>query len=137
VSRDTERREPLFGVKLGALRDVPLRDMGVRFAFGAGISATAGVVALLYGPRVGGVFLAFPAILPATLTLIEKEESKAAAEDDDVGSILGAVALVLFAGLAWFFFPRLGAPEALAVAGAAWLACALLLYLLLRLPFRS
>ncbi len=29
-----------------------------------------------FGPRVGGLFLAFPAILPATLTLLEKKEGK-------------------------------------------------------------
>jgi Protein of unknown function (DUF3147) len=38
----------------------------VRFAFGGAVTALAGVIAKRYGPGVGGLFLAFPAIFPAT-----------------------------------------------------------------------
>ena len=58
-------------------------------------AAIAAIVSLVFEVRIGGVFLAFPAILPATLTLIEKEESRRKAEDDDVGAVLGAAALIL------------------------------------------
>jgi hypothetical protein len=34
------------------------------------ITAAAGLIAGLYGPTIGGLFLAFPSILPASLTLV-------------------------------------------------------------------
>jgi Protein of unknown function (DUF3147) len=42
----------------------------VRFFFGGLVTALAGLVAKVWGPVVGGLFLAFPAILPASLTLV-------------------------------------------------------------------
>jgi hypothetical protein len=44
--------------------------------FGGLITAIAGVIAKQFGPAVGGLFLAFPAIFPASATLIEKDESQ-------------------------------------------------------------
>jgi len=72
--------------------------------------------------------LAFPAILPATLTLIERQESKEEAEREDVGAILGAAALVVSALVGWQLVPRLPAAAALAAAGVGWLVTALVLY---------
>ena len=60
------------GIDLGKLREVVPRDLALRFAFGAGISIIAGLAGLLVSSRFGGMFLAFPAILPATLTLLEE-----------------------------------------------------------------
>jgi uncharacterized membrane protein (GlpM family) len=121
--------EPLVGVHLGALRGLPLSDLLVRFGFGAAISTVAGVVSVLAGSEPGGILLAFPAILPATLTLIEKEESERQAEDLDVGSILGAVALASFAIVVWQYMNEGSAPMVLALATAAWLLTAVVLYL--------
>jgi hypothetical protein len=125
--------EPVVGIHLGALRDLPVRDLLVRFGFGAAISAMAGVVSVLLGSELGGVLLAFPAILPATLTLIEKEESERQAEDFDVGSILGAAALAGFAIVVWRDMNGGSAPVVLALGTAAWLLTAIVLYLGLRL----
>jgi hypothetical protein len=36
------------------------------------MTVVAGLIAARFGPVVGGLFLAFPAIFPATATLIEK-----------------------------------------------------------------
>ncbi|MFI6737609.1 hypothetical protein ACIBI9_32190 [Nonomuraea sp. NPDC050451] len=58
------------------LRETPIRGMVVRFVFGALVSVAAGLVGLRWGPVAGGAFLAFPAILAATLTLIEEEEHR-------------------------------------------------------------
>lgn len=115
-----------------ALSRVRAGDLAVRFCFGAFTGALSGCVGVFAGPRVGGVFLAFPATLLATLTLIEKEQTKRDAEDDDVGAVLGAIALVAFALAAWQLVDRLGAPLGLAVAGAAWLGIAVALYVLAR-----
>ena len=46
----------------------------VRFVIGGGITVMAGLIADRFGPTVGGLFLAFPAIFPASATLIEKHE---------------------------------------------------------------
>ncbi|MHB8245971.1 MAG: DUF3147 family protein [Acidimicrobiales bacterium] len=127
----------IVGLNLSALRDIPRKDIVVRFAFGAGISAVAGAVAIFLGSRVGGVLLAFPAILPATLTLIEAEESEDAAENDDVGAVLGATALAPFAVVLWLLLNRVPAAVALGVAGATWLVVAVGLYLCLQMIRRK
>lgn len=125
--------EPVVGVDLGALRNLPVSDLLVRFGFGATISAVAGVISVLFGSEPGGILLAFPAILPATLTLIEKDEDEGQAEDLDVGSILGAAALASFAIVVWQFMEDSSASAVLALATATWLLTAAVLYLALRL----
>lgn len=119
-------------MSLSALRDARPRDLVIRFVFGFTVSAVAAVIGIVINPRFGGVFLAFPAILPATLTLIEKEKSKRQAEDDDIGAVLGAAALIVFAAIGWWLFTRIGAPLALTIAAAGWLAAAVLMYLVLQ-----
>jgi hypothetical protein len=126
-------QEPLLSADPGALRETAWRDMAVRFAFGATISVAAGVIGLYLGPRPAGLFLAFPAILPATLTLIAKDDSERSAVHDDDGALLGGVGLVAFGAVAWWLLPRQGAAVALPVAAAAWLVTSVLLYLLSRL----
>ncbi len=116
---------------------MPVGDLLIRFGFGAAISALAGVVSVLAGSEPGGILLAFPAILPATLTLIEKEESERQAEDFDVGSILSAAALASYAIVAWQYVDEGSTPVVLAVATAIWLLTAVVLYLGLRLIVRQ
>src|SRR5204862_416137 len=74
-----------------------VRDFALRFAFGAGIALASGVVGAVAGERIGGVLLGFPAILPASLTLIERKDGRHEAAVDATGAILGSVALILFA----------------------------------------
>lgn len=127
-----EATVPAFAIRLRDLREVPRRDLYIRFAFGAGISIAASIIGLGAGSRFGGIFLAFPAILPATLTLLEKENSKRTAKNDVVGSVFGAAALIVFGLLTWLLVGARGAPIGLAAASLAWLATAVLLYLSLR-----
>ncbi len=100
------------------------RDLLVRFAFGALTSTVAGIVGLAFGARAGGLFLAFPAILLATVTLIEGEEGTRAAREDAHGAIVGAIALAGFAALGALLFARLPAALVLALATIAWTAIA-------------
>lgn len=120
--------KPLVGFTLQGLRQVRITDIAVRFCFGAVVSALAATLSITLGSRPGGLFLAFPAILPATLTLIEKEESEKHAEDEDVGAVLGAAALIPFALLVWQLLPGDSAALVLGGASFAWLAAAVLLY---------
>jgi hypothetical protein len=126
------KSDPIAGIHSGGLHDLPVGDLLIRFGFGAAISAIAGIVSVVAGSEPGGILLAFPAILPATLTLIEKEETERQAEDLDVGSILGAAALAAFAMVVWQYIGSGSAPVVLVSATAAWLAAAVLLYLVLR-----
>jgi hypothetical protein len=61
--------------KLGALAKTKWYEYLVRFAFGGAITVAAGIMAKHFGPVFGGIFLAFPAIFPASATLVAKHEA--------------------------------------------------------------
>jgi MFS family permease len=117
-------------------------EYAVRFLFGGLITAVAGLVALRFGPGIGGLFLAFPAIFPASATLIEKHESqkkekqelqgkqrgRQAASVDAAGSAMGSIGLSLFALLVWQFLPRHNTWIVLIAATAAWLSVSVLIW---------
>ena len=81
------------------VRETHGRDWLIRFGFGAGVSALAAVVSAAFGPRLGGVFLAFPAILLASLTLVAKEEGERQSRNEARGATYGTLGLVVFAVL--------------------------------------
>ncbi|SDJ03626.1 Protein of unknown function [Nonomuraea jiangxiensis] len=112
------------------LRDTPVRGLAARFAFGALVSVIAGLVGQHWGPVAGGVFLAFPAILAATLTLIEEEEhQRGPAAQDARGAVLGATGMIAFAACVWLLAVRLPAPLVLGLATVIWAVIAGALYL--------
>jgi membrane protein implicated in regulation of membrane protease activity len=123
--------EPLAGLEAGKLRKVKPQELAIRFAFGAAISIVAGLVSLAVNTTAGGMFLAFPAILPATITLIEKKESTEQASLDVQGAVVGALGLVVFAVVAEYGLERTGSSATLLAAGAAWAAASVLAYLVL------
>jgi len=105
------------------------------------MTAIAGLISNLYGPAVGGLFLAFPAILPASVTLIERHErerkeraglsgsrrGKEAAALEATGAALGSFGLASFGAVIWLTVvinPWL----ALIFAGAVWLIVSVLLW---------
>ena len=120
-----------ISVRPQKMKQVPPRDLLVRFAFGAGISVLAGLVSIGLGPRGGGLFLAFPAILPATMTLLQKEESKSEAEENDQGAMLGAIGLLAFAITAALLVGGFSGWIALTTASGAWLVVSVGLYMTL------
>ena len=134
--RRGEDHEPLIGADPGRLQEVKPHELLLRFVFGAGISLAAGLVSILVNPIAGGMFLAFPAILPATITLIEKRDGTAEAVTDVEGAVIGASALLPFAAAAGFLLRRTGAPLALIIALIVWLLTALAVYFLLEIPLR-
>ena len=97
----------------------------------------AGLIAARFGPVVGGLFLAFPAIFPASATLIEKHvrrrkeqaglsgvrHGREAAALDAAGAALGSLGLAAFAVVVWLLIGRSPA-LALVLATAAWLTVA-------------
>lgn len=94
----------------------------IRFAFGGVITAVVGIIGKAFGPVVAGLFLAFPAILPASLTLISKHDDRRAAGADAVGAVMGSIGLIAFALVVWKGAAGLPAWALLALATAAWFA---------------
>jgi hypothetical protein len=92
----------------------------LRFAFGGLATVLTGVLANRYGPVIGGLFLAFPALFPASATLVEKHERKrkegrgmrsinrarAAVALDAFGAALGSIGLFAFGGAVWLLIPQ-------------------------------
>ncbi|MFL5893292.1 MAG: DUF3147 family protein [Solirubrobacterales bacterium] len=119
------------GTQVEKLRDVRGRDLGVRFLFGAVTSAVAGTLSITIDPIVGGVFLAFPAILAASLTLIAEEEDREEAREDARGATVGALALAAFAAIGVATLTHIAWPLALAAASGGWAVVAIGLYVAL------
>lgn len=129
-------------IDLSALNETRWHQFGVRFLSGGLITAATGIVAKEFGPAVGGLFLAFPAIFPASATLIEKHEQqkkelagvrgsirgRKAAAVDAAGAAIGSIGLLVFALLVKRFL--IGHSSWLVLTGAtgAWLTVSLLLW---------
>jgi len=127
----------LITVNFSALKQTKPHEYAVRFLFGGACTAIAGWIAHRYGPAVGGLFLAFPAIFPASACLIESHErqrkaeagidgtsrGRAAASLDAAGASAGAIALSAFAAVVWLAIRQ---HEAALVIGTATLAWAIL-----------
>ena len=95
---------------------------------GAIVLVFAAYVAHYHGPQVGGLFLAFPAILPASLILVEQRDGRAQAVDDVFGACLGSIGLAAFALVTWWTASAWPAPSCLPsqrscgpVSVAAWI----------------
>jgi hypothetical protein len=132
----------LIGIRPSALRETRWYQYGLRFLLGGAITALVGIITKLAGPAFGGLFLAFPAILPASATLIEshiKEEKKKnglegterarkVAGVDAIGAAMGSIGLLAFAFWAWRFLPKQSAPLALATATLIWFGVSILIW---------
>jgi uncharacterized membrane protein (GlpM family) len=117
-----------------SLKQTNLREHLVRFVLGGAVTAAIGLIARRWGPVIGGLFLAFPAIFPAGATLIEQYEVKRkreigrdgrtrgrlAAALDVLGAASGALGLAAFAVVLWRFLPEHSSWAALGLALAAW-----------------
>ena len=117
-------------------------EYAVRFLFGGLITALAGIIAKKFGPEIGGLFLAFPAILPASATLIEKHEkqekerlglkgTKRAADAvsvDAAGAAIGTIGLACFALLVWKAIPNHTTWLVLLGAALLWMGLSFLLW---------
>jgi uncharacterized membrane protein (GlpM family) len=119
------RQRPRPGCDPGKIREAKPKDWLIRFLFGAATSAIAGVLSQLAGPVVGGTFLAFPAILLASLTLVSEEEGAAQSRDDARGAAAGALGLFAFAVVGAATFDRIATAAVFAATAATWAVVAL------------
>jgi len=117
----------------------------LRFLFGGFSTILAGLVARFAGPAIGGLFLAFPAIFCASVTLVERHErerkeqlgfegrrrGRLAAALEATGAGLGAIGLIVFGAMVWLLAGG-GPVAALGAALFGWFVTAMLLWRLRR-----
>jgi hypothetical protein len=122
-------------------------EYAIRFLFGGLCTVMAGLIAKRFGPIVGGLFLAFPAIFPASASLIEAHEKerkakisadgrrrgRLAASLDSLGAALGCVGLIGFAAMLWI---GLSGHNAYLIIGAGTMVWGAISYLLWALRSR-
>lgn len=128
MSEDEEERpitqrvpeRPSFSIR--RVREVGLRALAIRFLVGALTSVVSGAATLGFGARAGGILLAFPAILAASLTLIAREEDRAEAREDARGAVMGGLAMAAFAAIAAVTLGHLNPALALLLATVGWFA---------------
>ena len=120
-------------ISSSAIKDGRWHEYLVRFALGGAVTVFTGLISSRFGPAVGGLFLALPAIFCASATLIEQHEQRRkrgaglrghrrgqqAAALDAAGAALGSIGMFAFA---WTFSLVVGphALPAFASALAAW-----------------
>jgi hypothetical protein len=128
-------------MQFSALKEGRWYEYVVRFVLGGATTVTAGIIAEVWGPEIGGLFLAFPAILCASATLVEAHERREkrehnvrghergtdAAAMETAGAALGSIGLVSFGLAVWLLAPRFGFAS-FAFGSIAWLLTAFTLW---------
>lgn len=120
--------------KISSIKGILPHEWITRFLFGGAVCVFAGLMSTWFGPKIGGLFLAFPAIFPAGACLVEAHERKHKARAgfdgtqrgqvvaglDAAGAAMGCIGLAGFALVCWLSLPRLGAAAVFALATAVW-----------------
>ena len=138
VAAFRENRVKRVEAKLSSLKDIKAHEYVVRFLFGGLATVAAGLIARKFGPVIGGLFLAFPAIFPASASLIESHEKRRkakigsdgrnrgrmAASLDAQGASLGCIGLMAFALVLWGWLDSHNAWILISIATMVWLVTA-------------
>jgi hypothetical protein len=118
-----------------SIKGIEAHEWILRFLFGGAVCVFAGLMAKGFGREIGGLFLAFPAIFPASASLVESHErahkaragmdgtlrGRTVAAIDAAGASIGCIGLAGFALLCWLLLPRVAPIAVFAVATLAWL----------------
>jgi Protein of unknown function (DUF3147) len=132
--------------QFAALRQTKWYEFALRVLFGGVATVLTGLISKSFGPVIGGLFLAFPAIFPSTATLVEKhvkqkrlkvglDGSRRAAHAVAIearGATLGSVGLVIFAALTTWLLHLGPVALVLLAATAGWLGTSILCWELRR-----
>jgi MFS family permease len=127
---------------LSGLRQARWSPYAARFVLGGVVTVCTGLIADKWGLIIGGLFLCFPAIFPASATLIERHQTekkarmglsgrrrgRQAAALDAAGAVWGAVGLAAFGATAWKLFDLRPPMWALSAAALVWLGVAVCLW---------
>jgi hypothetical protein len=128
-----------IGIQTDNLRQTKWHEYAVRFVLGGAITVLAGLIANRFGPAIGGLFLAFPAIFPASATMIEKHERRKKAKCglqgvqrgrkmagvEGLGAAIGSLGLIVFALVSWRLLEHGSSAIALFLATLGWLGTSL------------
>jgi hypothetical protein len=129
-------------VNWSSLKGTKPHEYAVRFVFGGLSTVAAGLIAKHFGPGIGGLFLAFPAIFPASASLIESHEierkaevgsdgrnrGRLAASLDSQGASMGSIGLIGFAFVLWKWVSNHNALLMISAAAMTWLIIAYTLW---------
>lgn len=132
--------------RFSAIKGIRPHEWIIRFVFGGSICVAAGLIADKYGPAMGGLFLAFPAIFPAGASLVEAHEKmhkrrigvdgarrgRLIAAFDALGAVLGCAGLAAFAIVFWIWLPRSPKLLVFVLATLVWITVAIGAWLLWR-----
>jgi hypothetical protein len=130
--------------RFAAIKGILPHEWALRFVFGGLCCVGAGLIARRFGPSIGGLFLAFPAIFPAGASLVEAHEEKhkrragfdgtnrgrVVASIDAAGASIGCIGLAGFALVFWLCLPRLDTWVVLVLASFVWLLLSIAFWLL-------
>ncbi|MDB5108257.1 MAG: hypothetical protein JWM69_1198 [Candidatus Binatus sp.] len=131
-----------IGIDLSGPKNARWYEYAIRFLFGGLATLATGTIAKKFGPEIGGLFLAFPAIFPASATLVEAHERKKkrdagvhgdklarnAAGVEAAGAALGSIGLIGFAITVIWFLPAHSPWAVLPGAAAVWFATSFLVW---------
>jgi hypothetical protein len=123
-------------LRFDSIKETKPSEYVSRFVFGGVVTVLAGSVAGRYGPVLGGLFLAFPGIFPASVSLVEKHKNmrenaegklgirsaRGQASVEATGASAGTLGLVGFAVVLWQGLPNHNFLPVLLTAGAVWIA---------------
>jgi hypothetical protein len=120
-------------LSFGALKEGRWYEYVARFVLGGIATVVTGLISSRWGPSIGGLFLALPAIFCASATLVEKHEMRRkheaglsgrrrgeeAAALDAAGAALGGFGLLAFA-VTFSFLVERNVAVAFAASFVAW-----------------
>ncbi len=144
ILADREIAAVIVHARLSAIKGIKPHEWIIRFAFGGTVCVIAGLIAQRFGPVIGGFFLAFPAIFPASASLVEghEEQHKARAGFDGTnrgrvvaaidahGTAMGCIGLAGFAFVFWIWLPRTSPFVVFTLATLVWLTVSVGVWLL-------
>jgi hypothetical protein len=125
----------MIQARISAIKGIRPHEWAVRFLFGGACCVAAGMIAQHFGPRIGGLFLAFPAIFPAGASLVAAHEKmhkaragfngtlrgRIVASIDAAGAAIGCIGLAGFATLCWLCLNGLRTWLVFVLASLAWM----------------
>jgi len=119
-TRDAPPALTPINVEPSRVHATSLQEYGVRFVFGGLATAAVGIVSTVFGSSVAGLFLAFPAILVASLTLLGSHDGHGVAGADALGAVAGAVGLIAFGAVVWKLSQLVPGAVTIALAAVVW-----------------
>ncbi len=135
-------------VDLAPLKESSASGHVLRFAIGGVVTTCTALLANATGPKVGGLLLALPAILPTGIAFIVRlqnrkagasargDRARRAAVIETTGASAGGIGMIAFALIAWQFFGRWPPWLTLAAALAGWTLVALVAWLVRKANWR-